>query len=110
GLMVNLGEMATAVEEKLPIVIILFNDHGYGILRNIQDQTYNRRVGVDLLTPNFVKLGEAMGFETAQVGSSDEFLTVLEKAVLRKAPYLIVVDMDSVGPMHTPFIGPVRSS
>jgi acetolactate synthase-1/2/3 large subunit len=109
GLMVNVGEMATAAEEKLPIVVILFDDAGYGILRNIQDERYKRRAGVDLFTPDFVSLGKSMGFEAVRVGSSEEFSAALKKAVLRKNPYLIVVDMQKIGPMNTPFLGPVRN-
>lgn len=107
GFMVNLGELATAAEEKLPMVIILFDDAGYGILRNIQDQRYKRRAAVDLLSPDFVALGKSIGFESSKVTSSDEFFNELETAVVREKPSLIVVDMDKVGPMNEPFMGPI---
>jgi len=37
GFLVNCGELATAVQENIPVVILLFNDGGYGVLRNIRD-------------------------------------------------------------------------
>ena len=39
GLMLSLGELATAVQHDLPVVVCVFNDRGYGILRFIQDIT-----------------------------------------------------------------------
>lgn len=106
GFMVNVGELATAVEEQLPLIIALFDDGGYGVLRNLQDAAYGRRIAVDLLSPNFVKLGEAMGFVAKRVGSAVEFLVELDCAIQRRKPSLIVVDMKEVGPMKKPFGGP----
>ena len=70
GYMLNVGEMATAAQEDLPLVVLLFDDSGYGVLRNIQDATYGKQVAVDLFTPDFVQLGESMGFTSNRVGSN----------------------------------------
>lgn len=99
GFMVNVGELATAVQEGLPIIVILFDDAGFGVLRGIQDVSYGRQVAVDLLSPDFVKLGESMGFESKRVGSPEEFLIELEASVSRGKASLIIVDMKSVGPV-----------
>lgn len=106
GFMVNVGEMVTAAEEQLPIIIVLFDDSGYGVLRNIQDAAYGRQVAVDLLSPDFVKLAESMHYEAVRIGSGDEFVSELKKAKERRKPSMIVVDMDAVGPMAKPFGGP----
>jgi acetolactate synthase I/II/III large subunit len=106
GFMVNVGEMATAAQENLPLIIVLFDDAGYGVLRNIQDAAYGRQVAVDLLSPDFVLLGQSMGFESTRIGSPDEFVSALEQAVGRQKPTIIVVDMEAVGPMAKPFGGP----
>ncbi|WP_144550381.1 thiamine pyrophosphate-binding protein [Bacillus sp. X1(2014)] len=106
GFMVNVGEMATAAQEKLPLIVVLFDDAGYGVLRNIQDAAYGRQVAVDLMSPDFVLLAQSMGFDAARIGSAAEFVTELEKAVASKKPSMIVVDMEAVGPMAKPFGGP----
>ncbi|WP_370224544.1 thiamine pyrophosphate-binding protein [Cytobacillus sp.] len=106
GFMVNVGEMATAVQEDLPLIVILFDDAGYGVLRNIQDAAYGRQVAVDLVSPDFVLLAQSMGFASAKIGSSEEFASELEKAMDRRKPSMIVVDMEAVGPMAKPFGGP----
>ncbi|WP_257350527.1 thiamine pyrophosphate-binding protein [Pseudalkalibacillus decolorationis] len=106
GFMVNVGELATAAEENLPIIIVLFDDEGYGVLRNIQDAAYGRRVAVDLLSPDFVMLAKSMGIAAEKVNSPEEFSTELQAAVSRQKPSMIVVDMEAVGPMAKPFGGP----
>ncbi|MBT2719595.1 thiamine pyrophosphate-binding protein [Bacillus sp. ISL-46] len=106
GFMVNVGEMATAAQEKLPLIVVLFDDAGYGVLRNIQDAAYGRQVAVDLLSPDFVLLAQSMGFDASRIGSATEFVTELEKAVANQKPTMIVVDMEAVGPMAKPFGGP----
>ncbi|MER3419104.1 MAG: hypothetical protein C4290_00640, partial [Chloroflexota bacterium] len=52
--MLSIGELATAVQYRLPIILCVFNDRGYGILRAIQARMFDgRQVGVDLATPDF---------------------------------------------------------
>ena len=49
GLLLNIGEMAVARHENAPVVVILFDDGGYGVLRNIQNAHFDgRTIGVDL--------------------------------------------------------------
>lgn len=106
GFMVNVGEMATAAQENLPMIVVLFDDEGYGVLRNIQEAAYGRQVAVDLLSPDFVLLAQSMGFAAARIGTPEQFVSELEKAVVRQKPSMIVVDMEAVGPMAKPFGGP----
>ncbi|MCM2531132.1 thiamine pyrophosphate-binding protein [Neobacillus pocheonensis] len=110
GFMVNVGEMATAAQENLPVIVVLFDDAGYGVLRNIQDAAYGRQVAVDLLSPDFVLLGRSMGFDATRIGSPAEFVSELEKAVNNQKPTMIVVDMEALGPMAKPFGGPPGAS
>ncbi|MGG1664026.1 thiamine pyrophosphate-binding protein [Brevibacillus sp. NRS-1366] len=106
GYMLNIGEMPVAVQENLPLIVLLFDDAGYGVLRNIQDAAYGRRVAVDLVSPDFVMLAKAMGYEASRIGSPQEFVDMLEAAVTRRKPTMIVIDMNAVGPMAKPFGGP----
>ncbi|SDH84331.1 thiamine pyrophosphate-binding protein [Alteribacillus bidgolensis] len=106
GFMVNIGELATAVQENLPMTILLFDDSGYGVLRNIQEAAYGRQVGVDLVSPDFVQLGQSMGIETVSVGTAADFDQELKNAVQSNSLRMIVVNMNEVGPMAKPFSGP----
>jgi acetolactate synthase-1/2/3 large subunit len=54
GFMLNVGELACAVQEKAPLVVLLMNDSCYGVIKNIQDDIYgSRHCYVDLHNPEF---------------------------------------------------------
>ena len=109
GFVTGLGELATAVQERLRLRVVLFNDGGYGILRNLQDRHFDgRRFGVDLATPDFVRVAESFGVWSGQVRSAVEMGPMLKEALHQDGPALIEVDMEAVGPMATPFTGSAR--
>lgn len=97
GFMVNAGEMITAIQEDTPIIVLLFDDGGYGILRYYQEAAYGRRTAVDLKNPDFVMMAKSMGFESEKVRSVDEFKEGLANAIASKKPYMVVVDVEAVG-------------
>ncbi|MCO0599243.1 thiamine pyrophosphate-binding protein [Peribacillus butanolivorans] len=97
GFMVNAGEMITAIQEDTPIIVLLFDDGGYGILRYYQEAAYGRLTSVDLKNPDFVMMAKSMGFESEKVRSVDEFKEGLANAIASKKPYMVVVDVEAVG-------------
>jgi len=106
GFMVNIGELATAAEENIPLIILVFDDSGYGVLRNIQEAAYGRQIAVDLMSPDFASLGESMNIKSTRITSPDEFDKALKGAIDETNIHMIVVDMDKVGPMAEKFSGP----
>lgn len=107
GLLVNIGELAVAKQENTPIVVILFDDQGYGVLRNIQNAHYDgKRIGVDLHSPDFVAIARAFGLQSERVTSAEDFRRVFSKAVKSREPWMVVVDSDAIGPMKKIFAGP----
>ena len=109
GFITAAGELATAVQEHARLRLVLFNDGGYGILRNLQDAHFDgRRFAVDLKTPDFEQVARSFGVWPAQVRSAAEMGPVLKEALAQEGPSLIEVDMESVGPMAAPFTGSAR--
>ena len=107
GLLVNIGEMAVARQENTPIVVILFDDQGYGVLRNIQNAHYDgKTIGVDLQSPDFVGVAKAFGFQSERLTSADEFRRAFAQAVKSREPWMLVVDSNAIGPMKKIFAGP----
>lgn len=101
GFMLSIGELATAVQERLPIIICVFNDQGYGILRYIQDMALEgRRSAVDLHTPDFAMLARSMGMAASTVRSADEFAIEFERALAVDEPWLIDIDITALAPMR----------
>ena len=59
GFMYNFQEIATAVQHKIPLISIIFNDNAFGNVKRIQQENFNgRTIATDLVNPNFVKLIE----------------------------------------------------
>ncbi|MGW1094566.1 thiamine pyrophosphate-binding protein [Streptomyces sp. NPDC002455] len=108
GLAVHLGELLTLAQERPRLTLIVFNDGGYGVLRNMQDRHSERRSGVDLTTPDFGLLARACGLPYARISTEEHAAAVLTEAVASNGPTLVEVDLDALGPMKNPFTPPVR--
>ncbi|MHA6803817.1 thiamine pyrophosphate-binding protein [Salinifilum ghardaiensis] len=108
GLAVHLGELATLAQERPWLVVVVFNDGGYGVLRNMQDEHVGRRSGVDLFTPDFARLAHSLDVPHALVNRSGSFAEVFAKAVDHGGPYLVEVDVTALEPMPVPFVPPVH--
>jgi acetolactate synthase-1/2/3 large subunit len=99
GLMLSLGELATAAQHALPVVVCVFNDRGYGVLRGIQDATFEHRTGVDLTTPDFAAVAAAVGIPGVAVASAAGFREAFAAAVRRAGPTLLDIDMTALHPL-----------
>ena len=107
GLMVNVGELATAVQENANVMIVLMNDQCYGVIRNIQDAQYGgRRCFVDLHQPDFAQFCESLKLTHYRIKSLDDADEVIREGLAKTGPVLVEVDMLSVGSFATAFAGP----
>jgi acetolactate synthase-1/2/3 large subunit len=107
GLQVNIGELATLVQEKADVVVLLMNDGGYGVIRNIQDAYYGgRRYFSDLHTPDFAGLAQSLALPHHRVGDLGQIGATLRDALARRGPVLIEIDMAAIGPFAKQFAGP----
>ncbi len=85
GLMLGVGELATMAQEQLPIVLIIMNDQGYGVMRGIQEKYFSgRQYYNELLTPSFSQLAQSMGITALTVDKPSEFQPILHQAVALK--------------------------
>ena len=108
GLALNLGELMTAAETGADLALVVMNDRGYGVIRNIQDAEYGgRRRFVDLATPDFAALAAACGLDYRRISAPREFTPGIRDALARPGPALIEIDMTAIGPPRVPFGGPM---
>ncbi|WP_055702575.1 thiamine pyrophosphate-binding protein [Streptomyces silaceus] len=108
GLAVHLGELLTLAQERPRLTLVVFNDGGYGVLRNMQDRYGGRRSGVDLATPDFALLARACDVPYRRIGAAEHAGPVLAEAVASQGPVLVEVDLAALGPMKSPFTPPVK--
>ena len=94
----NLTEMATAVSQKLPLVIVLLNNGALGMVRQWQSIFYDEHYSSSTLRrkTDFVKLAQAFGADGATVSSISELEEVFEGGFPSDKPFLIEcqIDMD----------------
>jgi acetolactate synthase-1/2/3 large subunit len=94
GLMLSVGELATAVQHEVPIIVCVFNDRGYGIIRLIQRGRFEGRTnGVDLVTPDFAALATSVGMASESIVDLDGFTSAFRRAVASGQPMLLDIDM-----------------
>lgn len=109
GLNLCLGELATAAEEGVNMTLILMNDAGYGVIRNIQDDIYGgRKYYSNIFTPNFGQIAAGMNLAHIRVESISEFPDALARARALKGPVILEVDMVAIGPYPVKFAGPPK--
>ncbi len=87
----NLNEVATAVTENLPVVILVMNNHVLGMVRQWQKLFYKERYSATTLDrkTDYVKLAEAFGALGLRITKKDEIHSTLEKAFASKRPCII---------------------
>ncbi|OQS37554.1 thiamine pyrophosphate-binding protein [Chromobacterium haemolyticum] len=107
GFILNLGELATAAQEQADLVMILMNDQGYGVIKNIQDAQYGgRRCYVDLHTPDYAQLCASLRLQHRKVSRLEDLDTALTAALEQRGPFLLEIDMLSIGRFKSVFAGP----
>ena len=106
GFFLNVGELWTAVQEKLDMVVIVMNDRGYGVIKRIQDATaQGRRFYADLQSPDIAKLAALSDIPYFRCERADTFGDTVGKALSIKGLTMVEVDMTAVGefPAYYPF-------
>jgi acetolactate synthase-1/2/3 large subunit len=85
-------ELATAVQEKLPVVVVLIHDGSLTLIKMIQHRKYdNRFIGVDLRNPDFGLLARALGVRAWRAESEPALETALGEALACQEPALMEV-------------------
>ncbi|HRY26575.1 MAG: thiamine pyrophosphate-binding protein [Geminicoccaceae bacterium] len=88
-------ELATACQQRLAIVILVFNNGMYGTIRMHQEREYPTRVyGTELANPDFARLAEAHGALGLRVERTEAFAPAFAQALAADRPALIEIVMD----------------
>jgi len=92
----NCNELATAVEYKLPIIVVIMNNHVLGMVRQWQNLFYDSRFSSTTIDrgTDFVKLAEAYGAKGFHVTSKSEVEGVLKEALQSDVPVVINCEID----------------
>ncbi len=102
GLPFALGELATLVQEALPVVVLVVDDGGYGMLRFVQQAAGHPERGVDIIGPNWLQLAGSFGLTARSIDSVDHGLqAALNEAFETRKPALLHVPATLYPPRTT---------
>jgi acetolactate synthase-1/2/3 large subunit len=88
-------ELATAVQHRLDVVVLVANNGMYGTIRMHQERAYPGRViATDLRNPDFAALAEAYGAQGETVTDADAFPAALERALGAGRPAVLDLHVD----------------
>jgi thiamine pyrophosphate-dependent acetolactate synthase large subunit-like protein len=102
GMMCNVGELETAVRERIPVVCVVFNDRGLGNERAFQNELYGGRTfGVDYGDVDFAALARVLGAHGERVEDPGLLLPALKRALASGQPAVVdvVIDANSLAPV-----------
>ena len=106
--MLNVGGVACKGQERTNLRVLLRNDGGYGVIKNIQDDLYgSRHCYVDLHTPDFAQLCSSLQVNHLHLRDPAQTETVLAQAWALAGPVVLEVDMKAWGPFAVKFAGPI---
>ncbi len=99
GFLFNAQELATAVQHKINVVAVVFNDNAFGNVARDLDEDWGGSFGAALHNPDFMKLAEAYGVHGIRAKSSGDVGKLVSESVGMDRPVLIEVP---VGRMPRP--------
>jgi pyruvate oxidase len=102
GFAMTMMELSTVVKYKLPIIVIVSNNHSLAMEKNKMLVEGNQPYGIDLINPDFARLAEAFGAKGFKVIEDAELLPTLEKAMALWEPVVIDVQTSDI---MTPLAG-----
>jgi thiamine pyrophosphate-dependent acetolactate synthase large subunit-like protein len=102
GMMCNVGELETAVRERIAVVCVVFNDRGLGNERAFQKELYGGRLfGVDYRDVDFAALARVLGAHGERVEEPGALLPALGRALASGQPAVVdvVIDKNALAPV-----------
>ena len=92
GIQFTLPELATAAELGLPVPILLWNNQGYGEIKQYMADRDIPQIGVDIYTPDFQTIARGFGCHALKVESFAQLAEAMRAAVRADRPTLIEID------------------
>jgi acetolactate synthase-1/2/3 large subunit len=91
SIQMNIQELATAVQNKLPVKIAILNNGYLGMVRQWQELFYNKRYShTPMQNPDFVKLAEAYGAKGIRITKKEDVAAAIKEALA--TPNVVVMD------------------
>jgi len=94
GMMMLGSELETAIREKISIVVLIWEDQAYGLIKWKMDLELGHHCSVDFNNPDFVKYAESFGAKGYRVRHASELLPTLKSALKDNTVSVITCPVD----------------
>jgi len=94
GFMMNSQEIETALRWNVAIVIMIWNDSEYGLIKWHQERHFGRTGHISFKNPDFVKYAESFGAKGYRVENTEDLIPTLEKAFNDNTVVIVDVPVD----------------
>jgi acetolactate synthase-1/2/3 large subunit len=94
GILMLGSELETASREKIPIVVLIWEDQSYGLIKWKMDIELGHHSSVDFRNPDFVKYAESFGAKGYRISRTNNLLPTLKLALNDNAVSVIVCPVD----------------
>jgi len=94
GFLMNVQEIETAVRLNIPIIVLIWNDEQYGLIKWKQMNQFGRESNVTFSNPDFVKLAEAFGAKGYKIEHTEDLLPTIQQAIKDNCVVLIDCPVD----------------
>jgi len=95
GFQFTIGELAAAVEAKVGLIVLLWNNEGYGEIKTYMLEQQIAPIGVDIFTPDFLAIAKGFGCQATRPASFEELARELTAANARSVPTVIEIRADA---------------
>jgi acetolactate synthase-1/2/3 large subunit len=92
GLQFTIAELASAREAETPVIILLWNNNGYGEIKTYMVSRQIHPIGVDIFTPDFQTIGKGFGCEAVRLKKPADLPGLLHEATKRKTATIIEIE------------------
>lgn len=92
--LMNSQEIETAVREQIPLVVLIWEDNGYGLIEWKMDLELGAHYNVGFTNPDVVKYAESFGAKGYRINAADELLPTLRTALASDGVSIIACPVD----------------
>jgi len=94
GFLMNLQEIETAVRERIPLTVLIWEDEAYGLIKWKMDLELGRHCDIAFTNPDFVQLAHSFGASGYRIESAEQLLPTLREALAEDGVSIIACPVD----------------
>lgn len=98
GFQMNIQELGTIFQSKIPVKIIVLNNNFLGMVRQWQELFFEKRyASTELINPDFITIAKGYHFETNKIEERKDLVPALQAMLDHKGHYFLEIIVEKEG-------------